>query len=89
MRRSMKLICKLLEYAEEMTDGFTAVKPPEFNDYSGIEVSYHIRLCDEAGYMAKANHLLPKGDHDRYMIVSLTWQGHEALDAMRQNQNSR
>lgn len=82
MRRSMKLIRKLLEYAESHATG-ERLSPPELDEYSGKQISYHVKLCEEAGYMRIADGYMAQNDRDKYDIIDLTWQGHEALEKMR------
>ena len=79
MQRHMKLILKLLEHATDQTNG--EIHPPEISGYSHEQVQYHVELCEQAGYMEvrKIN-----SKRRRYRIVSVTWQGHEALEKLRQ-----
>ena len=81
MKRNMKLIRKLLQYAEEKATGIL-IEAPEYRDYSDKEVHYHIGLCMEAGYL----HANCKVAYDppRYLIRSLTWMGHEKLEQLNQ-----
>ena len=82
MQRKMKLIRKLLEYAE-MTHTEDRLPIPEFDDYSEAQVHYHLGLCEEAGYLVLYQ---PDsyGPARRYAgITRLTWAGQEALDALR------
>ena len=81
MRRDMKLIRKLLEYAEaEATGLLVGIPAPKIDDHTDAEVHYHIGLCGEAGLL----HVVEmNGDgHRRYRIESLTWQGHEQQAAV-------
>ena len=86
MQRKMKLIRKLLEYAE-MSNTEERLPVPEFRDYSEAEVQYHLGLCEEAGYLV----LYQPDSNDpirRFGGVSrMTWAGHEALDVMRTDPN--
>ena len=50
MQRKMKLIRKLLEYAE-ISNTEERLPVPEFADYREAEVHYHLGLCEEAGYL--------------------------------------
>ena len=79
MQRHMKLILKLLEHATEQSNG--EIHVPELDGYSVEQVQYHVELCSQAGYM-KVRKLT--GQRRRYRIVSVTWQGHEALLELRE-----
>ena len=79
MQRHMKLILKLLEYATDQANG--EIRPPEFNGYSHEQVQYHVELCSQAGYMQVRK---LSGKRRNYRVVSVTWQGHEALEKLRQ-----
>lgn len=82
MKRYMKLILLLLEYAEQQTT--RRFSPPELDEYTEEQVHYHVGLCGEAGYLhiekATTTGSLVK---PRYTIDSLTWEGHEALERLR------
>ena len=79
MQRHRELILKLLEFAVDQTNG--DVHPPEFSGYTAQQVQYHVELCSQAGYM-EVRRL--QGKRRRYRIVSVTWQGHEALEKLRE-----
>ena len=81
MKRKMKLIRKLLQYAENNATGIL-IEAPEYRDYSDEEVHYHIGLCIEAGYL-HANQKVAS-DPARYLIRNLTWRGHEELERLNQ-----
>ena len=72
MKRKMELILRILFYAEEKASG-SPLRPPRLTDYSPEEIKYHIRLCQEAGYL----HLFQND------ILNLTWEGHEFIDRNR------
>ena len=50
MRRHMKLIRMILEFAE-LNAKREPMPDPEFKDYTPEDVRYHIGLCREAGYL--------------------------------------
>ena len=72
MKRDMALILALLEHLETYATG-RPMAIPSVEGYAPDLVSYHVRLCEEAGYITRQG-MLP---------VDLTWQGHEALDHLR------
>ena len=84
MRRHMKLVRLLLEHAEAQCNGHW-YNPPELKDYGASEVEYHVRLCQEAGYIVAQVVASPvvNGEPDRYQMGRLTWAGHEELDRLR------
>lgn len=88
MQRKMKLIRKILEHVE-MSTTEERLPVPEFNDYSEAKVHYHLGLCEEAEYLIL--YQTEFDDHKRRFaaITRLTWEGHEALDAMRSGQTLR
>ena len=78
MKRKMKLIHKILEWAERYADGDP--KPhPEMEEYGDAEINYHIGLCMQAGYLEAEYEPINR----TYRIIYLTWDGHEKLDRHR------
>jgi hypothetical protein len=74
MRRDMDLIREILMATEANRDIDT-------NGFSAEEVWNHVRLLKQAGYIDAlvAAHQPPYP----FQIFALTWDGHEFLDAMR------
>ncbi len=84
MRRQMKLICKLLAYAES-NPGEAAQAVPEIPGYSEAEVHDHVALCNEAGYLEVGRPgIYPQGRRFS-SIIRLTWRGHDALQELKSN----
>ena len=85
MQRKMKLIQKLLTHVEcHAPEDGNYLPIPEIEGYTDVEVHYHVRLCEEAGYI-KA---LPIGQNKRHSgIWGLTWAGHDKLDELRSGQS--
>ena len=78
MKRDKKLIFAILRYVEETSPGLLGMLArPEIPGYTAEQVSYHIQLCHEAGYIHCAEGIK--------VMTSLTWEGHEALDRFRCN----
>ena len=80
MKRNMDLIRRILEFLEgcdhehrPRLDGF--MPTAEDIPFSDIEVSYHIRLCREAGFVRMTDKTA--------QLKELTWAGHEMLDQLR------
>lgn len=83
MQRKMKLIRKLLEHTE-MSQTEDPLPVPEIAEYSEAEVHYHLHLCKEAGYLIISTIQFHNPERTDTTISRMTWAGHEALDAMRQ-----
>ena len=84
MKRDIDLIRKLLLYLEEKPDD-KMVKDLELDDYLKDEVQYHFILMDQAGLL-RCERSVSSSTSDRVIRVypfSLTWQGHEFLEASR------
>ena len=78
MKRNMYLIKLILKYVEHKDENNGRHLPtPEFPDYTDQQVSYHVELCNQAGYVE----VLPTGGGA--FLRSLTWSGHNALDELR------
>ncbi len=83
MKRDMDLARRILLAIEDAEDGaFTSIKLPT-EEYGDLVISHHIRLLKEAnlihaietkGYTSSAANWVPH---------SLTWKGHDFLDAVR------
>ena len=54
----------------------------KFDGHSDEEVSYHTMLLDEAE-LIEAEEIAEIGAPSRWFPIRLTWQGHEFLDAAR------
>ena len=78
MKRDMELIKQILKYVEQNDKNDGRLLPaPEFPDYGENEVSYHIDLCEQAGYITVQR------TSGGSFLRSLSWQGHNALDELR------
>ncbi len=73
MKRHKKLILMILRYAEENATG-KPLPAPRYEEYSRIEVLYHIDLCHQAGYLE----IQKSGKNLK--ILNLTWNGQEELE---------
>lgn len=80
MKRDMELARKILRQVEEKSQGLGMVDL----DLPGVqeeEVSYHIMLLKQAGLL-KATDLSTFNGFE-WKAKSLTWEGHEFLDAIK------
>lgn len=82
MQRDIDLIREILLEVEKK-DAPTGWIDIEIDDYSKEQVSYHVKLLAEAGYL-EAKDLTTKYEFD-WKPVNLTWEGHDFLDAARDN----
>ncbi len=79
MKLSTCLIKSLLAYVEETSEADGRVLDvPEFPQFSKSQVTYHIDLCAQAGYME----VQPTSDVS--YPRELTWLGHQELKRLRQ-----
>lgn len=83
MKRDMDLIRAMLLAIEADNHGFA----PEMaiDGYTQEQIGYHAVLLGEAG-LAKVHDVTHGGSHSpEALITRLTWEGHEFLDAAREN----
>lgn len=81
MRRQMRLILKILAYVEKAEQ--TGLIPlPKCDEYSPEEISYHVLLCSDAGYLEIRMKQMGGNPQD---ITRLTWKGHEELKRLRED----
>ena len=76
MKRYMQLIRAILEYVTVKSNG-NDLALPEINGYTPDQVSYHVKLCEEAGFL---DIVIDASTKQATGIVRITWQGHEFLD---------
>jgi hypothetical protein len=84
MKRDIELVRKLLIYLEEKPNDKIIMKL-ELNGHDKNEVMYHFILMDQAG-LIRCEREVSSTTSDRVIKVyplSLTWQGHEFLEASR------
>ena len=68
-----ELILLILRYTRENAISTRAMPDPDFEGFTREQVQYHIRLCDQAGY------LVVRQSGKRSRIIELTWNGHKTL----------
>lgn len=78
MKRDMDLVRELLLIIEKNDDS-KELSIPE--DWDRKVVAYHLKILDQAGFVE--NHTKWAGDKPMWIIASLTWDGHEFLDSIR------
>ena len=82
MRRDMDLVRQILLAIEAesfaRSGGRVAVE-----GHAAQEMAYHVRLLNEAG-LIRAVDVSPFNGPEDWIPLSLTWEGHEFLDACRE-----
>ena len=81
MKRDMDLIRKILSNAEEADDLLTIKE--DIPGYKKNIVDYHIKLLGEANLLHVEIYSTEGGTIKIHHIDGLTWQGHDFLDAAR------
>ncbi|MFU2029133.1 MULTISPECIES: DUF2513 domain-containing protein [Bacillus] len=79
MKRDMELVRKLLVLIEEQDVNSNELKLP--NDIDRNVAVYHLRLLEQAGFTE--NKIQYASNSPLWIYSSLTWDGHEFLDAIR------
>lgn len=79
MKRDMELVRKLLVLIEEQDVNNKELKLP--NDIDRNVAVYHLRLLQQAGFTE--NDIQYADNSPLWIYSSLTWDGHEFLDAIR------
>ena len=80
----MDLVRKLLLFFDQRTETAPVQVPPIDGDYDPVFIQYHLNLLYEAGWITAEP--ARSGTSDRVIYVlpfELTWQGHDFLDAIR------
>ncbi len=81
MERDFDLIRRILTDIENLPIGESLTKI-KFPDYDMRTIDEHIFLLDSVG-MINMDTIKAQGGHKQYRITGLTWQGHDFLDASR------
>jgi len=81
MKRSPDLLRELLLYFERKPNDHMEV--PVVEGFSKRDIDYHLVLMHEAGLIRAEAERTESGRVIRVYPFSLTWQGHELLDAAR------
>lgn len=81
MKRNWDLIRKILLKLEEKADSTSWLESTDIKGYDTITVSYHYKLLKHAGLIETQD--ISDMEGENYAATSLTWQGHEFLDKIR------
>ena len=83
MRRDPDLIRKLLFHFEEKLD-YTAERCPAIEGYGELDIMYHMLLLAQAGLLDHQPEWTKSKDRIiKILGFGLTWDGHEFLEATR------
>ncbi|SIS49234.1 DUF2513 domain-containing protein [Salimicrobium salexigens] len=83
MKRNIQVIKYVLEEIESKQSNDSIQFSPDQNDpYPEDMINYHLKLLDEGGYIdAEIKGLMGGGQVN--LIRSITWEGHDLLEALR------
>ncbi|MGH0678668.1 DUF2513 domain-containing protein [Bacillus luti] len=79
MKRDMELVRKLLVLVEEQDDNSKELKIP--SDIDRKTAVYHLNLLEQAGFTE--NKIFYADSSPMWIHSTLTWDGHEFLDAIK------
>jgi hypothetical protein len=82
MKRDMDLVRKILFEAEKQESGYAPSKL-EIEPYTEEQIRYHAYIMKEAGLVEAVDASSWDTRSPQAIITRLTWQGHEFLDAAR------
>lgn len=80
MKRDFDLVREILLAAE--AQDFNRTQPIAPANYSNEEIKYHVKIMVDGGLLQMKQH--PKIDVPAPVFDGLTWEGHEFLDSIRE-----
>lgn len=84
MKRDMELCRKILFAIEEQYVD-VAIHNLKIESYSMEQVAYHCKILHEAGLVSYYNSKYGDNHIQFFAVGSITWNGHEYLDTIRQD----
>lgn len=81
MKRNMELVIRILKVIEENESGDSFTLSMNDEGYDNNTVQYHLRLMSEADLITVID--TTTFDGEEYIITGMTWEGHDFLDAAR------
>ena len=85
MRLIYDLLYEILAYAEQYDDPGPYKAPKKIDGYTGHQIDYHIRMCEQADWLTEGKTY--SAGRDKYphytKIGELTWEGHQELKRLR------
>jgi len=82
MRRDWELVRQVLLKLEQLGDTASVLESTDVLPYDADNVSYHMKIMDEAGLIEA--HCLEHTGGTHCHASRLTWSGHEFLDQVRE-----
>lgn len=82
MKRDIDLIRNILLKMESHEHGF-APRPLPIEGYSNEQIEHHVYLMDQAGLLKAIQTTHMQSNSPTALPTSLTWEGHEFLEAAR------
>ena len=80
MNRDIKLLVKILRYVRDNANGVDPIENPDVNGRDRAEVSYHVGLGIDAGFIDGKTFDDSQGYRRSYLIWGLTWKGHDEVE---------
>ena len=84
LKRDMDLCRKILFKIEEQYID-TALSNLELENYDNFQIAYHCKILNEAGLIDYYNAQYADNSLYFFSVVSLTWEGHDFLDKIRED----
>lgn len=81
MKRNWDLIRKILIKLEEKADSTSWLESTDIKGYDATTVAYHYKLLNNANLIEAVD--ISSMEEENFAATSLTWQGHEFLDKIR------
>lgn len=82
MKRDMDLVRYILLCTEAVEHGYVN-DVPKIDSYTEDQVAHHIYLMWQAGLVQAADTSGASGNSPTAILINVTWQGHDFLDAIR------
>ena len=86
MKRDMDLVRKILLACEAEPSGW-GPEQPLIEGYTSDQIGYHVMLMHQAGLVEARNATNSRTPGPFWLVGHLTWEGHEFLDASRDEGN--
>jgi len=82
MKRDLNLVREILLWAtEQVNAGFS--ENPTLQGYTDEQIGYHVHIMEQAGLVAATDSTMLDGPGPSAILRSLTWEGHDFIDAAR------
>lgn len=82
MKRDWDIVRQKLLATEEIEAG-SILRPEDFSPGKAYETAYHVKIMNEAGLLDVNIIPIMSSAPKPFLIRSLSWEGHEFLDAIR------